>query len=131
VLVVGKKFADMVPAPAIAPPPVAPNGSAVVFAIAIPVSYGANVSAYGINNVVCVGKMLITVTGPTSASVKHGYPLEEAGNGNPPASKIVVQNGAILAVTLIEPGVVTAAVLDSEILVMSISNCGVVVNEPL
>jgi len=70
--VVGKKFRFTVPEIGKAPPPVVPNGSAVVFAIAIPVSYGGNVRAYGINNVVCVGRMLTTVTGPTSASVKHG-----------------------------------------------------------
>lgn len=62
----------IVPPPAVAPPPVDPNGSAVVFAMAIPVSYGLATIAYGINNVVCVGKMLTTVTGPTSVSVKHG-----------------------------------------------------------
>ena len=36
---------------------------------------------------------------------------------------MVVQNGAILAVTLIEPGVVTAAVLDNDMLVISTSIC--------
>jgi len=72
VAVVGKKSSLMVPEVAIAPPPVDPNGSAVVFAIARPVSNGANVIAYGINIVVCVGKMLTTVIGPTSVSVKHG-----------------------------------------------------------
>jgi hypothetical protein len=51
--------------------------------------------------------------------------------GSDAASSKVVQNGAMLAVTLIEPGVVTAAVLDSAIPVISISNCGVVVNDPL
>jgi hypothetical protein len=69
VLVVGKKFSVSVPAVGTAPPPVVLNGSAVVLAMAIPVSYGGNVRAYGINIVVCVGRMLTTVTGPTSASV--------------------------------------------------------------
>jgi len=72
VLVVGKKFIAIVPAPGVAPPPDEPNGSAVVFAMAIPVSYGGKVMAYGINNVDCVGKMLTIVTGLTSGSVKHG-----------------------------------------------------------
>jgi len=72
VAVVGKKSSLRVPACAFAPPPVDPNGSAVVFATARPVSYGGNVIAYGINMVVCVGRMLTTVTGPTSVSVKHG-----------------------------------------------------------
>jgi len=42
-----------------------------------------------------------------------------------------VQNGFILAVTVIAPGVVTAAVLDNAMPVISISNCGVEVSDPL
>lgn len=72
VLVVGKKSNLIVPFWGIAPPPVEPNESAVVFAIAIPVSNGGNVSAYGINSVVLVGMIFTRVTGPMSASVKHG-----------------------------------------------------------
>jgi len=45
--------------------------------------------------------------------------------GSVSASKIVVQNGAALAVTLMEPGVVTAAVLVSEMPVISTSTDGV------
>jgi len=41
------------------------------------------------------------------------------------ASSKVVQKGAILAVTPMEPGVVTAAVLVSEIPAISTSICGV------
>lgn len=126
VLVVGKKLNVIVPVVAIAPPPLAPNGSAVVFAIAIPVSNGGNVSAYGINIVVLTGKMLTTVTGPTSASVKHGKPF--ASVGNPEASVAAVQNGAMLAVTVIEPGVATAAVLDSEMPITSTSSVSVPVS---
>jgi len=129
VLVVGKKSSLTVPEVAIAPPPVDPNGSAVVFASARPVSNGANVIAYGINSVVCVGKMLTTVIGPTSASVKHGKPFDIMAT--PAPSRLVVQNGAMLAVTVIAPGVVTAAVLDNAMPVISISNCGVEESDPL
>jgi hypothetical protein len=49
--------------------------------------------------------------------------------GTPLASTVVVQNGAMLAVAVIEPAVVTAAVLDSEIPVMSTSSVCVEVSE--
>jgi len=69
---VGKKFNTVVPLAGVAPPEPAPNGSAVVFAIARPVSNGGNVSAYGMSSVVFAGTMLTTVTGPTSTSVNVG-----------------------------------------------------------
>jgi hypothetical protein len=43
--------------------------------------------------------------------------------GVPPVSVAVVQNGAMLAVTVMEPGVVTAAVLESVIAAISTSIC--------
>lgn len=51
--------------------------------------------------------------------------------GSPTVSRVVVQNGAMLAVTPIEFADVTAAVLESEMAVMSTSSCGADVKEPL
>ena len=127
VLVVGKKSNLIVPEVGVALPPVIANGSAVVFATARPVSNGGDVIAYGINIVVLVGRTLAIVTGPTSASVKHGYPL--LSMGDPEASRLVVQTGAMVAVTLMAPGVVTAALLVSAMLVTSTSIVGVVVSD--
>lgn len=50
---------------------------------------------------------------------------------NPKLSSSVVQKGAILAVTLMEPGVVTAAVLERLIALISTSICGVDDNDGL
>lgn len=106
-----------------APPAPVPNGSAVVLASARPVSYGGNVIAYGINSVVLAGTMLTIVTGPTSRSVNVGYPFASDGRlarVTPPGPLplLVVSKpvpiGYMVAVTVIVPGVVTAAVVDSD-----------------
>src|SRR2546426_8793433 len=55
VLAVGKKFNVTEPEAAVAPPPEEPNGSAVVFATASPVSNGGSTAAYGISRVVLAG----------------------------------------------------------------------------
>jgi hypothetical protein len=121
VAVVGKKFNTKVPLAGVAPPAPAPNGSAVVLATARPVSNGGNTNAYGISIVVLAGTMLTTVSGPTSKSVNVGYPLLSVGKPvsvMPPGplpvlvvSNGVVDTGNMVAVTVIEPGVVTAAVV--------------------
>lgn len=72
VAVVGKKLKVMVPLEGVAPPLPLPNGSAVVFAIARPVSNPPITTAYGMSNVVLAGTMLITVIGPASTSVNVG-----------------------------------------------------------
>src|SRR2546425_12912146 len=118
VLVVGKKSNLIVPEVGVALPPVIANGSAVVFATARPVSNGGDVIAYGINIVMLVGRMLAIVTGPTSGSVKHGYPLLSLVVPSV-AEPMAAQTGAMVAVTLMAPGVVTVAVLVSEMLVTS------------
>src|ERR1051326_5480372 len=80
----GKKLNWIVPAFGDAPPPPDPNGSAVVFAMAIPVSYGGATSANGISIVVLAGTMFTTVNGPTSTSLNVGYPLLAEPSPNPP-----------------------------------------------
>jgi len=104
-----------VPADLVAPPAPLPNGSDVVLATAIPVSYGANVIAYGMSSVVLAGTMLTTVTGPTSRSTNVGYAgpvsvgtlVTEVRVGSLPTP---VPIGYIVAVTVIEPAVETEAV---------------------
>lgn len=70
----GKKLNWIAPPFGVAPPPPVVNGSAVVFATAIPVSYGGETSANGMSNVVLAGTILTIVVGPTSASLNCGYP---------------------------------------------------------
>jgi hypothetical protein len=63
----GKKSSRTVPDDAVAPPPPAPNGSAVVFAREIPVSNPRSLTANGTRSVVVAETIFATVTGPTSA----------------------------------------------------------------
>src|SRR5262249_33161822 len=104
----GKKLNTSVPAFGVAPPPPDVNGSAVVFAIAIPVSYGDDTSANGISMVVLAGTMLTTVNRPTSTSLNCGYPPLSVPSPRPPVSRPVPM-GNMVAVTLIVPGVVIDA----------------------
>jgi len=68
----GKKLNTIVPPFGVAPPPPSVNGSAVVLAMAIPVSNAPPTNANGIKRVVLAGTMLTMVTGPTSASLNCG-----------------------------------------------------------
>src|SRR5438067_1883730 len=79
----GKKLNVIVPDLGVEPPPPVVNGSAVVLAIATPVSYGAATSANGINRVVLAGTIFTIVIGPTSASLYCGYPPTSVGNPSP------------------------------------------------
>lgn len=108
----GKKLKTMFPAFGVAPPAPDPNGSAVVFAIAIPVSYGGATSANGINKVVLAGTILTIVSGPISVSLNVGYPAVSEPMPNPPESR-PVPIGNIVAVTLTVEGVATDDVVVS------------------
>ena len=113
VAVLGKISKRSVPAVGVAPPPPLPNGSVFVFAIEIPVSNGPTFSTSGINSVVLAATIFTTVTGPTSSWINVGYPLVVLGRPKWMGSSLFVDTpiGARVAVTLIAPGVVTAAVL--------------------
>lgn len=104
----GKKLNTIVPAFGVAPPPPGVNGSAVVFAIDIPVSNGGTTSASVTSMVVLAGTMFTTVNGPTSVSLNCGYPPTSVPSPNPLESR-PVPTGNIVPVTLIDPGVVIAA----------------------
>ena len=97
----GKKSSLTVPDPMEAPPAEAPpNGSAVVFAIEMPVLYVPSETAYGINKVVAAGTTLTIVTGPTSACVNTGLPSAAT-----PPTEVELPTGNIVNVTVIAPGV--------------------------
>ena len=67
VVVRGKSVTTKFPAAGLNPPPALPNGSAVVLAMAIPVSKGPVLLAYGRSIVVFADTILTTVSGPMSA----------------------------------------------------------------
>jgi len=113
VAVLGKKSNRSVPAAGVAPPPPDPNGSLVVLATEIPVSNGPTLSASGINSVVLAGTILTTVIGPTSSWINVGYPAAAVGRPNAVEVSLLTATpiGTRVAVTLMAPAVVTAAVL--------------------
>lgn len=107
VAVDGKKSMIIVPAPSVAPPLPAPNGSRVVLAIEIPVSNPATFSTNGISIVVLEATMFPTVAGPTSAVRNRGIvtPLvvDPAALATLVAKPEVLVVGNIDAVTVIDP----------------------------